>query len=70
MVLLDISSNVVLQKHDFDHFDFILFKRLSCEILFSDFMYLLLNRITYLKLINLEFFLRKMQNVGDLKHLF
>ncbi len=34
-----------LQKHDFDHFDLILFKRLSCKILFSDFVYLLLDRI-------------------------
>ncbi len=38
-----------LQKHDFDHFELIFFKRLSCEILFSDFVYLLLNRITFAK---------------------
>ncbi len=47
MVLLDVSSNNFLQKHDFDHFDLILFKRLSCEISFYDFMYRLLDRITY-----------------------
>ncbi len=33
-------------KHNFDHFDLILFKRLFCEILFSDFAYLLLDHIT------------------------
>ncbi len=32
MVLLDVSSNDCLQKHDFDHFDRILFKRLSIVI--------------------------------------
>ncbi len=46
MVLLDVSSNNFLQKHDFDHTDLVLFKRLSREILFSDFVYLLLDRIT------------------------
>ncbi len=39
---------IFLQKHDFDHFDLILFKRPSCEISFSDFVYLLLNRIAYI----------------------
>ncbi len=33
-------------ENDLDHFDFILFKCLSCEISFSDFVYLLLDRIT------------------------
>ncbi len=46
MVLLDISSNKFLQKQDFDHFNLILFKRLSREISFSDIVYLLLDRIT------------------------
>ncbi len=46
MVLLDVSSNDFLQKHDFDHFDPILFKRLSCEISFSDFVYFLLDHNT------------------------
>ncbi len=47
MVLLDVSSNNFFQKRTFDHFNLILFKRLSCEILFSNFVYLLLDRITY-----------------------
>ncbi len=47
MVLLDVSSNNFLQKHDFDHFDRILFKRLTYEILFSDFVYRLLDRIAF-----------------------
>ncbi len=34
MVLLDVSSNDFLQKHDFDHFDLILFQRFSCKISF------------------------------------
>ncbi len=38
---------IFLQKHDFDHFDVILFKRLSCKVLFSAFVYLLLDYITY-----------------------
>ncbi len=48
MGLLDVSFNDFLQKHDFDHFNLILHKRLSCEILFSHFVYLLLDRITYI----------------------
>ncbi len=47
MVLLDVSPNNFLQKHDLDHFDHIFFKRLSCKISFSDFVYLLLDRVTY-----------------------
>ncbi len=43
---LDVSFNDFLQKHGFDHFDLILFKRLCCEISFSDFVYLLLDHIT------------------------
>ncbi len=39
---------IFLQKHDFDHFDIILFKRLSCEISFPDYVYLLLDRITHI----------------------
>ncbi len=39
IVLLDVSSNDFLQKHDFDHFDLTLFKRLSCKISFSNFVY-------------------------------
>ncbi len=35
------------QKHNFDHFDLILFKRLSSKISLSDFVYLLLDRLTY-----------------------
>ncbi len=46
MVLLVVSLNDFLQKHDFDHFDLILFKRLCSEISFSPFVYLLLDRIT------------------------
>ncbi len=46
MVLLDVSFNDFLRIHNFDHFELILFKRLSCKILFSDFVYLLLDRIT------------------------
>ncbi len=49
MVLLDFSSNNFLQKHDFDHFDLILFKRLSRENSFSDFVYFLLDRNTNLE---------------------
>ncbi len=45
MVLLDVSSNDFLQKHNFD--DLILYKRLYCEISFSYFVYLLLDRITH-----------------------
>ncbi len=40
-------SNNFSPKRDFDHFDLILYKRFSCEILFSDFVYLLLDRITF-----------------------
>ncbi len=47
MVSLDVSSNIFLQKRNFDHLDLILFKCLSCEILFSDFVYLLLEHITF-----------------------
>ncbi len=47
MLLLDVSSNLFLQKHDFDRFDLILFKRLSCEISFSNFVYLSLNHIIF-----------------------
>ncbi len=54
MDLLDVSSNNFLYKHDFGHFDFILFKLPSCKILFSNFVYLLLDRITYL---SAEYFL-------------
>ncbi len=46
MVLLDVSSNNFLHKHNFDHFDLILFKRISCKISFSDFVYFLLDHIT------------------------
>ncbi len=52
MVLLYVSSNDFLQK-----FNILIIltsfslKRLSCEILFSDFVYLLLDRI-----INIEYF--------------
>ncbi len=35
MVLLDVSSNDFLQKNDFDHFDPILFKCLSCNAWFT-----------------------------------
>ncbi len=45
--LLDVSSNDFLRKHNFDHFDLILFKRLPCEILFYNSVNLLLDRITY-----------------------
>ncbi len=53
-----------LQKYDFYHFYFILFKRLSCEISFSDFVYLLLDRIAYTEQICTNFggFLRKFRN--------
>ncbi len=47
MVLQDVSFIDFLQKHDFDHFDLIPFKRLCCEILFSKFVYFLLYRITW-----------------------
>ncbi len=47
MVLLDVSSNNFLQKHYCDQFGFIFIKGLSCEISFSDFVYLLLERITF-----------------------
>ncbi len=43
----DVSFNDFLQKHDFDHFNLILFKRLSFKISFSDFEYLFLDRIIY-----------------------
>ncbi len=36
MVLLNVSSKDFLQKHNFDHFHLIHFKRLFCKILFSD----------------------------------
>ncbi len=48
MVLLDVSSNNFLQKYNFSYFDLILFKPLFCEISFSDFVYLLLDRFTFL----------------------
>ncbi len=47
MVLLDVSFNDFLPKHNFHNFDLILFKRLSCEISFSDFVYVLLDHIIY-----------------------
>ncbi len=40
MVLLDVSSNDFLREHYLDHFDLILFKRLSCEISFSVYLFL------------------------------
>ncbi len=46
MLSLDISSNNFLQKHNFDHFDLTFYKHFSCEILFSDFVYLFLDHIT------------------------
>ncbi len=54
MVLPYVSSNDFLQKADFDHFDLILNKRLSCAISFSDFVYLLMDRITYIEHNNIE----------------
>ncbi len=44
-MLLDVSSTIFSQKHSFDHFDLILFKRHFRKISFSDFVYLLLDRI-------------------------
>ncbi len=45
MVLLNVSSNNFLQEHNFDQFDLIFFKHLSCKFLFSNFVYLLLDHI-------------------------
>ncbi len=50
MVSLDTSSNDFSQKHNFDHFHLILFKHLFRKISFSDFVYLLLDHITYVYL--------------------
>ncbi len=63
MVLLDVSFNDFLQKHDFDHFHLILFKRLSCEISFSDFVYLLLDCITKTENIFLEILWNFLRNI-------
>ncbi len=49
MVFLDFSFSDFWQKHDFDYFDLILFKRLCFEISFSNFFaYLLLDHIIYI----------------------
>ncbi len=48
-VFLVISSDYFSEKHDFDYFDFILFK-----ILFFEFVYLLLDRITHVQYVYLH----------------
>ncbi len=50
-----VSLLTIFRKHDFDHFAIILFKRHSCKILFSNFVYLSLDRITNIKFLQIFF---------------
>ncbi len=69
MVSLDVSSNDFLQKPDFDHFDLILFKRLFCEISFSDFVYLLLDLVTSLKQNKKSYLELSFTRISDKQHI-